>query len=163
MSTATPVKMRSLLRRWRAGWITVGVVVLILAIVLAGTPWLISHQLQKWVLANGGENVSVEDVDFNPFTAELSLINVAIERGGSQSLLLPELRLKARWRDLFERRFVIESADLNGVQLTFDQSQPEQEHVAGILLKNLVAEEAATPEPRRRPRRNPRMSPGPFS
>lgn len=146
MSTQAPAKQKSLLKRWRKGWITGLVLLLVLGIVLAGTPLLISQQFQKWVLANGGEKVSVEDVDFNPFTAELGLSNIVIERAGDQTLHLSEFLLKARWKDVFQRRFVIEGVKLNGLQLTLEQLHPEQGHVGGILLKNLAADDTAEPE-----------------
>ena len=119
----------------------------ILGVILAVTPLLISQQLQKWVLANGADRVTVQNVDFNPFTAELGLYDIEIERSGYRSFLLPELELKARWKDIFQRRFVIEKVSLNGVQLTVDRSLPRQERVGGILLKKLIRQGANEPEP----------------
>ncbi len=147
----TSANQKNVLKRWKPAWIGALLVLFVLGVVLAGAPLLISQQFQKWVLANGGEKVTLENVDFNPFTAELGFYNVVIERSGYRPFQLPELTLKARWKDLFARRFVIERVSLNGAQLTLDQSQPGQEHVGGILLKNLVVQQAPEPETEEEP------------
>lgn len=135
--SASQVKAWLRAKKW---WVVSATILLVLVFVLAIMPVVISQQFQKWVLANGGEKVSVENIDFNPFTAKLGLYNIVIEHAGFQPFLLPELQLHAQWHDLFRRRFVINSIMVNGVKLTVDQSQQEHSHVGGILLKNLVTE-----------------------
>lgn len=126
--------------------VTAASVLLLLLLVVAVLPAIISSQFQKWVLANGADQVSVENVDFNPFTARLGLYNILIEKDGQQPFLLPSLEMHARWRDLFQRRFVVRSLGIDGVRLTVDQSLSEDSHVGGILLKRLVSD-SAEPEP----------------
>ncbi len=130
------VKKSLIENKW---WVTAGASLLLLVFILVITPVIISQQFQKWVLANGGEKVSVENIDFNPFTAKLDIQNIVIERAGYQPFLLPELKLQAQWRDLFSHRFVIQSVSIIGVQLTVDHSQPQQEHIGGILLENFLS------------------------
>lgn len=142
--SAESIKNSIIKYKWWAAGLAFLLFILISVTVL---PLIMSHQFQKWVLANGGDKVSVENVDFNPFTAKLGLYNIVIERAGQQPFILPDLQLHARWRDLFDHRFVIQSIDVNGVRLTLDQSQLDESHVGGILLRNLISENAKTDQP----------------
>jgi len=150
MSASEPGKLQSWIKKrrwWLAGLATVLVFVFILAI----TPVVISSQFQKWVLANGGERVSVENVDFNPFTARLLLENIIIERTGYQPFVLPRLDLQTQWLDLLSRRFVIRNMTVHGVQLTIDERNPEQRHIGGILISQLQGKKQETVEDETKP------------
>jgi hypothetical protein len=116
----------------------------LLLLVLVSTPHLIAYEFKKWVLANGGDAVTVENVDFNPFTAKLALENISIERAGEKPFLLPQLNLHAVWSSLFQRKLVFNSISIDGVRLEINQTDPQQSHVGGILLHRLLNGE---PEP----------------
>lgn len=80
MSTEASHTQKLAPMRWKEWWITGLLLLLLLVLVLVGMPLLISQQFQKWVLANGGEQVTVENVDLNPFTAEFAIHNTVIEQ-----------------------------------------------------------------------------------
>ncbi|MEJ2212768.1 MAG: DUF748 domain-containing protein [Gammaproteobacteria bacterium] len=131
--------------------LSVLIIALLFVIFLWVLPLIISQQFQKWVLANGGEEVTVENVDFNIFTADFKMEGVVIKRSGYEPLLLPVLELKAKLWDLLDRRVVINRIKLEGVELTIDQSEPEAQHVGGILLKNIASEEKSPADEKSEP------------
>jgi predicted RNA-binding protein with RPS1 domain len=144
----TTLKENARRYKWQ---ISAATILLLLLIFLWVLPLIISAQFQKWVLENGGEDVSVEDVDFNLFTAHFRIQNVLIKRAGYEPLLLPVLEVKGNLSDLPDKRFVITMVSIQGLNLTVDYSNPESEHVGGILIQKLTSTEPTAPDEDEKP------------
>lgn len=140
-------QLKNLLQRHKV-WVVLASVLLAFLLVLVALPAVISYQFKIWVTENGGENVSIENVDFNPFTAKLVLQGVTIERSGSHALELPYLYLQTHWSDLFGQVATFTSLEVNGLNLVIDQSETLKSHVGGILFSRLTssAETEADPQ-----------------
>lgn len=141
--TLTMLKENARRYKWQIGAVSI---LLLLLIFLWVLPLIIAYQFQKWVLENGGEDVSIEDVDFNLFTAHFKIRNVLIKRSGYEPLLLPVLEVKAKLQDLLDKRFVITTVNVQGLDLTIDYSKPQSEHVGGILIRKLTSTTPTEPE-----------------
>ena len=62
---------------YRRRWFRVITILIVLGvIILIAAPYGIGYGAKRYLLANGADNAVIEDVDFNPFTAELGLDNV---------------------------------------------------------------------------------------
>lgn len=136
-SDASEVNGSQVAHRRSLRWITSGLalVILLALTALITLPHLIAYGAKQWVLANGGDHFSVENVDFNPFTATFALHNLEIHRGGKSTLQIPNLKLHMAWRPLFQQQIVIRGLTLKGLRLDIDHSQPELlPLIGGILL-----------------------------
>lgn len=127
--------------RRRGPQITTAVVVFLFAGTLIGLPFGIGYGVKQWILANGGDQVSVQDVDFNPFTATLGLHHLEVHKGGARALWVPELDLHLSWHPLWEKQIVIDGISIKGVRLQVDRSQPGVLQVGGIVI------DESSPEP----------------
>ena len=122
-------------------WATVAVsFLLLLTIVISVLPLVISSQLQKWLLANGADEVSIEDVDFNPFTAELAVYDLWIKRQGVETFKLKSLQISMLRLPLFERRLVIPQVLLDDLSMSVDLSDPTAYRFGGISLPSTTSE-----------------------
>jgi hypothetical protein len=116
-------------------WATVAVFFLVLlTLVISLLPVVISSQLQKWLLANGADEVSIENVDFNPFTAELAIYDLTARRKGAETLKLKSLQVSMLRLPLFEHRVVIPQVLIDELAMSVDLSDPAALRFGGISL-----------------------------
>ena len=119
------------LRKYK--WATVAATfVALFIIVISVLPVIISSQLQKWLLENGADEVSIENVDFNPFTAELAIYDLKIRRQGVETLRLASLQTSVLRLPLFDRQVVIPQILVNELTMSVDLSDPSETRFGGI-------------------------------
>ncbi|MEJ1404484.1 MAG: DUF748 domain-containing protein [Candidatus Sedimenticola sp. (ex Thyasira tokunagai)] len=127
---------------------TWGIVLLVLAaltlIKLIALPYGIGYGAKRWILANGGDNFSVRNIDFNPFTATLALHDLEIGREGLTTLQIPNLKLHMAWRPLLDSRIVIKGLTIKGIELDIDHSQPDSPPLIGGILLPVAGDTTAT-------------------
>lgn len=110
----TPVG-RVLRMRWL--WVLAAVVLLGL-LVLVMAPYAIGYGLKHWLVAQGGRQVAIHNIDFNPFTGRFvieGLDVVGVEQG---PLRVPRLVVALDWLPLWRRRVYVEQVTLSGADLT---------------------------------------------
>lgn len=107
-------------------------VVLLLVVLIAVTPKLIGWQLQKWLIANGADQATITNIDFNPFTGQARLEGMSIHAGGEDTLELDTLQAAIEWGPLFEQRVMLSAVRIDGLYLLVDVSDPAQPVIAGI-------------------------------
>jgi len=115
-------------------------IVILLAIAFSLPP-LFESQAKKWVEAHGGEDFSVANIDFNPFTARLSLQDVFINHKGKQTLNLPYLKLKMSWQPLMQRKIIVDELSISGLSVDIANHNSDSANIGGILLQSLTATE----------------------
>jgi outer membrane protein OmpA-like peptidoglycan-associated protein len=114
-------------------WFRISAVILIvLAGILIGLPYLIKYQARIWLEQNGGDRAEIRDVDFNPFTAELILENLLIEVEDQQPLHFDIARLELAWWPLLEKRIDVRAVELQGFYMLVDNRDILR--IGGILL-----------------------------
>lgn len=142
--TAAPDQNKK--RRYRP-LITLALLVLLASATLALLPLGIDYGLKEWIRQHGGEQVSVANVDFNPFTATLRLDKLRITNRGENQLTLPRLDLQLAWRPLFSRQLVVTGLDLSGVVVKLVQDgEQNQLQIGGVRLP-MTGEEAPDNSP----------------
>ncbi len=131
-------------RTWLVMLAAVAVLFLLLLVVL---PYGISYGLHQWLLANGGDEVQLEDIDFNVFTGKASVSDLNVVVNGQSRLLIPRLELDVDWTPLFSRQVDVKSITLDGVNITIVQNADGSLRVGGISLPGAEDQaEAATGE-----------------
>ncbi|WP_428634993.1 AsmA family protein, partial [Sedimenticola sp.] len=139
MTTAVPHKRR------RRLLITFTTLLILLVATLALLPAGISYGLKQWLQEHGGEQVSVGNIDFNPFTATFRLDNLDIVNKGVNTLTLPRLDLQLAWRPLWNKRLVVTGLDLSGVRLKLVQTDKNSTlKIGGLLFSTPTDKEPAT-------------------
>lgn len=124
--------------------IVIGVLFFLTISTLSVLPVVISSQMKSWIEQNGGEQVSIENVDFDPFSLELVLNEVEIFYLQQQTFHLPVLKLKAQFLPLFDNKLVIESLSVRGMDLSAALQEKARSHVAGLLYEKLFSQSEQT-------------------
>ena len=94
--------IRQFLRRnWY--WVTLIASALLTAAILTSLPYGIDYAFERWLISQGLDRASIEDVDFNPFTGTLVLRNLQAKIGESQVLRVPEARMRMHWLPFFTK------------------------------------------------------------
>ncbi|TNF92405.1 MAG: hypothetical protein EP297_13340 [Gammaproteobacteria bacterium] len=118
-------------------------------ITLVLLPHGISYGIKQWILDNGGERVSIENVDFNPFTGNFAIYNLNVGKNNITPLNITEIKLHLNWLSLWSNQVLIEGVSIRGVNLLIDQSEKAYSQIGGIMLapepKTKTADESDSP------------------
>jgi len=115
--------------------------IVLLILIVSLLPMVIESQAKQWVHEHGGEDFSVENIDFNPFTLNLKLEQLVIKHKGKKTLLLPELELHSSWMRLFDRTLLIEELTIYQLEVDIANLSPDTAYAGGILLNLLNTSE----------------------
>ncbi|AKH21416.1 DUF748 domain-containing protein [Sedimenticola thiotaurini] len=124
--------------------ITLSILLILVIATLSLLPLGINYALKEWIRQQGGERVSVANVDFNPFTATLRLDELRVTNQGEEQLTLPRLDLQLAWAPLFSKQLVITGLELSGVTLKLIQNGTQSQIQIGGMLFPLSTEKAPT-------------------
>jgi len=94
----------------------------------------ISYGMKQWLEANGGEQVKIGNVDFNPLSATFAIYDLEIAHRGKAALNIPELQVRFTWTPLLSKQAFINRVSIKGVQIDIDHSNPEKLIIGGIVL-----------------------------
>ena len=108
--------------------------VALFAIFLAGTPLLIQQLFSNWLLEHGGERVSIDNVDFNPFTATLKLEGLKVHGDDGTTLSFDSALLDMAWRPLLNQHITLDAVQLSGFKGIIDNRNPARLSVGGIHI-----------------------------
>ena len=130
---------------YRRRWFLIVVILLVLAsVMLTVLPFGLSYGLNTWLREQGGEDVSIRDVDFNLFTGRASIEDLRLSAGEREVMFIPRLELQLDWLPLFSNRLVVRSVLIDGVVLEVEQNIDGSLRVGGIGLAGGDASEDAT-------------------
>lgn len=89
-----------------------GIIILFTAGILL-TPKVLKYYIQKALTDAGAVNAEINNIDFNPFTAEMRIEGFrAFPRNNNDPLLIAETVIHFQWRPLWHKRIFIESLNL---------------------------------------------------
>ena len=128
-------------------WIAVlAAVAMLFLLVLVVLPYGISYGLHQWLLANGGDDVQLEDIDFNVFTGRAAVTNLSVIADGQPRLVIPRLELDVDWMPLFSKRVDARAIVFDGVEITIVQAENGSLRIGGISLPEAEDEAGETTE-----------------
>ncbi len=120
---------------YKQRWFVVVMTALVLCVVvLLALPYGLSYGLGNWLRQNGGDQVSIQDIDINLFTGRASIENLHLSVDARELMTIPRLDLNVDWLPLFSRQLVVRSIHINGVALEIEQSDDGSLRVGGISL-----------------------------
>ena len=116
-------------------WVVVlAVAALLFLLVLVAIPYGISYGLQQWLLANGGEDVQLEDIDFNIFNGKATITDLHVIEEGAPRLVIPKLELDVDWMPLFSKHVQAMSIRFDGMNIEIVQAADGSLRIGGISL-----------------------------
>ena len=129
-------------------FIILSILLILVTTTLSLLPLGIDYGLTQWIKQHGGEQVSVANVDFNPFSATLRLDDLKVTNQGKNKLTLPRLDLQLAWRPLFNKQVVITGMDLSGVVLKLIQNGTDSQlQIGGMQFSAPVKKEPTEATP----------------
>ena len=114
---------------------------------LIALPYAIQYGIIKGLTDAGNEIVTVDDIDFNPFTGELSISNLRAKRQQNPTLLINSLALRVDWLPLFKKRLLITSLSIKNSSLTIAKNNEQTLYIAGINIPQSTSEKRTEEEP----------------
>jgi len=118
----------------RAWFVMLAAVTVLFVLLLIVLPYGISYGLHQWLLANGGDEVQLEDVDFNVFTGRASVTDLNVIANRQSRLVIPKLEIDVDWMPLFSKHIDARLITLDGVDITIVQAADGSLRVGGISL-----------------------------
>jgi hypothetical protein len=144
VDTSRDTQNKSAFRFLRSRWLWgSALLAAILVLVLVAIPMGIAYSLKSWLRDNGGEQVQLADIDFNPFAGVAIVEHLQVSVGDSSTLAIPHLLLDIDWSPLFSRQVYIKTVTLDGVHLEVEQGPDGILKIGGITLPPDDAEETA--------------------
>jgi len=120
---------------YRCTWLVVlATVAAVFVLLLVVLPYGISYGLQQWLVTNGGDDVQLEDIDFNVFTGRASVTKLNIVTDGQSHLVIPRLELDVDWLPMFSKHIDARVITLDGVDITIVQTADGALRIGGISL-----------------------------
>jgi len=114
-------------------WIFIGLVIVgvLFCIML---PVGIDYGIERYLKAQGVDEVTLEDVDFNPLTGRMTLTSLNVQIGAQTVLNISEATFIIKWTLFISKRFVLDLFTLSGTQLTIKELDDDRWQVGGIIL-----------------------------
>jgi len=110
------------------------VLVAVFVLVLVVVPYGIAYSLKNWLLDNGGEQVQLADIDFNPFAGVAVVEQLKVSVADNNTLEVPHLLLDLDWSPLFSRQVYVKTVTVAGVHLEVEQTPDGNLKIGGITL-----------------------------
>ncbi|TVT56780.1 MAG: DUF748 domain-containing protein [Sedimenticola thiotaurini] len=122
---------------------TLALVAALFAITLTLLPHAIGYGIKELIKTQGGEQITLGNVDFNPFTAALRIEDLRISRETKEQLILPELELHLEWLPLWKKQVVITGLSLSDVEMQLLHDTQGKQITVGGMLFDLFQDESA--------------------
>jgi len=103
-------------------------------IVLVLMPHAISYSIKDWMNNNGADETQVEDINFNPFTGKLELINLRVTVANDYTLQINNAWLVTDWIPLFKKSLYIKEVLIQDTKVAIEKKPDGNLNVGGIKL-----------------------------
>jgi hypothetical protein len=110
---------------------------------LLALPWALGLGLQWWLRENVDAIVTLDDVDFNPFTGVAALDELHITKDSIDILGLPRISLDVDWSPLLGQQLRLRSITVEGLALTIEQTAAGELLIGGFKLPADTEESSA--------------------
>jgi len=117
------------------------ITILSFGLLLIATPFAIRYGITNSLNSLEGQQVKLDDVDFNPFTGTLIIKGLQSTDSKASKLNIPSLSIELDWLPLFKKQVLVKSLLLQNSQLSVEQSKDNEHFIAGFKLP---AQEPAT-------------------
>ena len=129
----------------------VAALLLVWALAWLAAPWLIKNQLQKIIGEQLGRHATVGQIDFKPWTLELTIhdLVIASQDGASSQFQLKRMYVNAEIESLLRLAPVVETLQLDGPQLKLTRLGTGQYDIDDVLARLARRDPGAAHDPLR--------------
>ena len=114
-------------------WMLIGLVLLVV-LIFSMLPVGMDYGIKSYLKDQGTDQVSLENVDFNPITGRMILENLSVVVGSQTVLSIPEAMLDLEWGPFIRKRFVLKRVTISDTELTVKNLREGRWQVGGINL-----------------------------
>ena len=122
-------------------WVA-GILLLIVALVLVGTPFALKWSLERWLADQGAVEIEIDDIDFNPFSGQVAVKSMSY-RAEDDRTSAEGLVLEVDWSNLFSRQIFLRKIVLRDASVAIRRTESEGLFLAAIAVGGTRAVEAA--------------------
>ena len=114
-------------------WTLIGLM-LIVVLFFVILPIGIENGIERFLKEQGAEQVSLEDVDFNPISGRMTTTNLTVKTATRTALIVPEATFKIQWAPFIRKRFVLQSFTISDTQLIVEELENGRLQIGGIII-----------------------------
>lgn len=139
-SESKSIRMKIIRRVWF--WIPIGLVV-VGTFFFIMLPVGIDYGIERYLKNQGADEVTLKNVNFNPFTRRLTLNGMIVKTGTQTTLKIPEATIIIEWKPFIRKRLVLERFNISGTELIIKELSDGRWQIGGMVL----SQKKETPEP----------------
>lgn len=122
---------------WERSWFRViSVFVIIIVLILTALPFIISNTMKSWLLENVADSVSIENIDFNPFTGTATVYGLDVRINDHTVISSSRIYLDVSLAALFKKGIIIKTAALDKVGVTIEQTADGKLRIGNLLISS---------------------------
>lgn len=126
---------------WKINWfrrslITAAIILLILVLIPFGIQFAIAQQLEKM----GASQVSIDDIDFNPFAGSFAVKSLSYHIDDASPALIKHILADVQMLQLFQGKVVVDQLKLTGLSCAVNRKDD-----GSITVNGLTVLDASTP------------------
>ena len=109
--------------------------VLMVVLFFSMLPSGIDYGIKRYLIDQGADQVTLEDVDFNPISGRMTLTNLSVTIGAQTVLKIPEATFKIEWTPFIRKRFVLERFTISETELVIEELENGNWLIGGIIIE----------------------------
>jgi len=126
-------------------WFRVGIALLLLVgVLIVLTPVGLRFATLHWLKKNGAPAATLEDVDFNPFSGQLTVRQLRVPGDGAAALSIDEASANLEWTGLLQKRLYLSNLALDNAHLTVERGD-DRLTVGGIEVYRSDSDQSGSP------------------
>jgi len=110
--------------------------IVVLTLILLIAPYIIRYELIKSLRAAGAVSVQIDNLDYNPFTAVISIDQLLIKNAHKNLLRVSKARLDVGYFPVLRRRLIINNASLQDADILIEQDAQGELTIAGFKIQD---------------------------
>jgi hypothetical protein len=127
---------------WKSRWFKiVATIVALFLIILAITPMIIKTTLSKWLLENGADSVSIENIDFNPFSGTAAVDGLDVQIAEKVVLANTRVYFDISILKLINKGIAVENAILKDLMVDIEQQADGKIRIGSLLIDPAASSE----------------------
>ncbi len=120
---------------WKRRWFrVVSITAIVLVLILAVLPFVISNSMKSWLLENGADNVAIENIDFNPITGTIAVYGLDVRIDDKPVVTNAMVYLDVSLTALFKKAVVIKAATIDKLEINIEQTADGRIRIGSLMI-----------------------------
>ncbi len=120
---------------WKRRWfLASSIAAVVFAVILVVLPFIIGNLMKSWLLENGADNVTIENIDFNPFTGTAAVHGLDIRIGDKPVVTDALVHLDISLSSLLKKGIAVEAATIDKLEIDIEQTTDGKIRIGSLIL-----------------------------